>query len=455
VDLYNFSVDLCEYFINICFTELHRENMENHRGILILFYKQFVLFRKPQLYIKKMRSLAIAFVFSIFCICTVNAQDGTNWRGPELNGIYPETGLLDKWPDEGPAIVWHFDGLGGGYSSPVFAGGKIYLTGMEGTTGYVYCLSNQGKLLWRKPYGSEWSGSYSGSRSSPKIVDGKLYIMSAHGGLVCMDAGSGNILWTRNLLKDFNGRNITWGMTENLVVYNDKVICTPGGARNNIVALNRNNGSLIWSSGGKGDPSAYCSPLIVKLPGRTLFVTITANHIIGINADNGDVLWSHPQTNRYSVHANTPIYNDGYLYCFSGYGRGGVKLKLNADGSSVTKVWTNKTIDSRIGGAVLVDGMIYGSGDQHPAWQCVDWETGKQKYTFTAISKGNVIFADGKLYCYSERGELAMMKPLPDRFELRGLIRVTMGSGPHWAHLVIHEGILYVRHGNVLIAYKI
>ncbi len=402
-----------------------------------------------------MRVLAFTFVYSICSICTVYAQDGTNWRGPESNGIYPETGLLDKWPAEGPAIVWHFDGLGGGYSSPVFAGRKIYLTGMEGTTGCLYCLSNEGKLLWKKPYGQEWSESYSGSRSSPKIIGGKVYIMSARGGLVCMDAANGNILWLKDLLKDFNGRNITWGMTENLVVFGDKIICTPGGNRNNIVALNRHNGTLVWSSKGKGDPSAYCSPLLIKLPGRTLFVTITANNIVGIDADNGDVLWSYPQTNRYSVHANTPIYNNGYLYCFSGYGRGGVKFKLSADGSSITRIWTNRTMDSRIGGAVLVNGMIYGSGDQNLAWQCINWESGKQKYTYTGVSKGNVIFADGKLYCYSERGELAMMKPLPDRFELRGLVRVTMGSGQHWAHLVIHEGKLYVRHGNVLIAYKI
>lgn len=397
----------------------------------------------------------MAFTCGFSYMCTVHGQDGTCWRGPESNGIYYEAGLLHKWPSDGPAILWYFDDLGGGYSSPVFAGGKIYLTGMEGTTGYLYCLSNEGKLLWKTTYGPEWSENYPGSRTSPKIVDGKVYMMSARGGLVCTDANNGKILWSKDLIKDLNGRNITWGMTENLVVYEDKIICTPGGTRNNIVALNRHNGSLIWSSKGRGDHSAYCSPLLVKLPGRTLFVTITANNILGIDADNGDLLWSHPQTNTYSVHANTPIYSNGFLYCFSGYGRGGVKLRLNNDGSSVTRIWTNRTMDSRIGGAVLVNGLIYGSGDQNRAWQCIDWESGKQIFTSTEVGKGNVIFADGKLYCYSERGELAIMKPLPDRFELRGLVRVTMGSGPHWAHLVIHEGNLFVRHGNVLIAYKI
>lgn len=402
-----------------------------------------------------MRDLALALLICGVFINPVVAQDGTNWRGPASNGVYPETGLIDRWPASGPEILWHFNGLGEGYSSPVFAGGKIYLTGMEGTTGYLYCLSNDGKLLWKKPYGPEWSQSYPGSRSSPKITGGKVYIMSARGRLVCMDAANGTILWSKNLLKDFDGRNITWGMTENLVVHGEKVICTPGGSRNNIIALNRHNGALIWSSRGKSDHSAYCSPLLINHNGRTLFITLTANNILGLDANSGELLWSYPQTNQHSVHANTPIYSNGSVYCFSGYGRGGVKLKISYDAKSITKEWTNRTIDTRIGGAVMVNGFIYGSGDYNPEWQCLDWRTGKQVYTSTEVSKGNVIFADGKIFCYSERGELAMMRALADRFELLGKARVSMGSGPHWAHPVIHQGKLYVRHGNVLIAYKI
>ena len=151
-----------------------------------------------------MRYLALTLLICGFIMNTNVAQDGTNWRGPESNGIYNETGLIDRWPANGPEILWHFNGLGEGYSSPVFAGGKIYLTGMEGTTGYLYCLSNNGKLLWKKPYGPEWSQSYPGSRSSPKIKGGKVYIMSARGRLVCMDAGDGSILWSKDLLKEYN-----------------------------------------------------------------------------------------------------------------------------------------------------------------------------------------------------------------------------------------------------------
>ncbi len=387
--------------------------------------------------------------------CHSVAQNGTKWRGPMSNGIYTESGLLDQWPANGPQILWHFNELGEGYSSPVFAGGKIYLTGMENITGYLYCLSIEGKLLWKKPYGSEWHSNYPGSRTSPTISGGMVYILSGQGGLICMNAQNGNIIWLKNLLKDFNGRNITWGMTENLVIYEDKVICAPGGVTHNVVALNRLNGKLIWSCKGKSELSAYCSPLLVKLSGRTLFITMTANNILGIDADTGELLWTHKQTNTWSVHANTPIYSNGAVYCFSGYGRGGVKLRLSPDGSSITRMWYNRTMDSRIGGAVLVNGFIYGSGDQKPAWQCINWETGEQLFTTTEVGKGVVIYADGKLYCYSDRGEIAVMKALPDRFELRGKAKVKLGSGPHWAHPVIQSGKLYVRHGESLIAYKI
>jgi outer membrane protein assembly factor BamB len=402
-----------------------------------------------------MRGLILIIVGPLFLFAYSDAQDGTRWRGPDATGVYYETGLLDSWPVIGPEILWYFGGLGQGFSSPVFADGKIYVSGMEQTTGYIYCLSDDGKLLWKKPYGPEWSDSYSGSRSSPTIAGGKLYIMSARGLLVCMDSASGSILWSKDLIKEFGGRNLTWGMTENLVIYSDKVICTPGGTKNNIIALNRQNGSLIWSSTAKAENSAYCSPIIVKLPARNLFVSITANNIVGLDADNGTFLWSYPHTNQYAVHANTPIYSNGNLYCFSGYGRGGVKLKLGSDGSSVTKIWTNGSMDSRIGGAVLFDGFIFGSGDQNRAWQCIDWETGKMKYSSVEIGKGSLICADGKLYCYSEQGELAMMKPLATEFKVLGKANVSLGSGTHWAHPVINEGKLYIRHGSALIAYKI
>ncbi|MCG6185792.1 PQQ-binding-like beta-propeller repeat protein [Maribellus maritimus] len=384
-----------------------------------------------------------------------DAQIPTKWRGPHGNGIYDETGLLKEWPASGPEIIWHFDDLGEGFSSPVFANDMIYITGGKDNEGYVIVLDKNGKLLWEESYGKEFFESYPGVRSSPTVVGNLLYIYSGYGVLTCMDAKDGSLKWRKDMLNDFDGRNIQWGVTETVVVDGDRVFVTPGGKRNNVVALNRFNGDVIWSSEGKGELSAYCTPLVVELPARKLLVTHTADHLIGLDAADGKLLWSYPHTNRWAVHPNTPIYEAGGIFCFSGYGQGGEKLELSADGSSVKEVWKSEKLDSRIGGMVMVDGYLYGSGDNAREWRCVDWKTGEEKYASKDLTKGTLIYADEMLYCYSERGELALVKTTPEKFDVISQTKVELGSAQHWAHPVINDGKLYVRHGNVLIAYKI
>ncbi len=401
------------------------------------------------------RKLFVLFVGIIFTSTFLTAQEPTKWRGENNNGVYNDTGLLTSWPADGPEILWYFEGLGEGHSSPVFANGSIYISSMIDSIGYIFVLSQDGKLKWKVPYGKEFTESYPGARTSP-VVDGDLmYIYSGLGTLTCMDANNGKVKWTKNSFTDFDGNNIRWGVTETVAIKDDMVYITPGGTKNNVVALNRFTGDLIWTSPGKGDLSAYCSPLLVELPTRTLLVTMTADHIIGVDAKTGKMLWDYPQTNRWQVHANTPIFYDGGLFCFSGYGQGGVRLDLSADGSSVSKAWFKTELDSRMGGAVVVDGYLYGSGDNARDWRCVDWKTGEEKYTSQEIGKGVTIYADGMLYCYSDRGELALVKATPDGFNVTSETKVELGTAQHWAHPVINNGRLFVRHGDVLIAYKI
>ena len=394
-------------------------------------------------------------IAGFLAISTANAQEPTTWRGPGSTGVYPETGLLKTWPATGPEIVWHYDELGDGFSSPVFANGKIYLSGATDNVGYIYALSQDGKLLWKATYGEEWVENYPGSRATPTVMGDMLYIYSGKGMITCMNATNGTVNWKKDVMKDFDGQNITWGVTETLVIDGNKLFVTPGGAVNNIVALNRMNGQLIWSSKGVGDKSAYCTPLLVKLPSRKLLVTMMEKHIVGLDAETGALLWSHEQTNQWAVQANTPLLFNNSLFCFSGYGQGGVKLILNGDGSQVTKAWFSKKLDSRFGGAVVVDGYIYESGYNTRDWQCVDWKTGEQKYATQTIAKGNVIAADGLLFIYSEKGELALVPATPAGFNVAGKAKVELGNGQHWAHIAMNNGQLFVRHGKTLIAYKI
>lgn len=386
----------------------------------------------------------------------LTAQEIAQWRGENRDGIYNETGLLKQWPVDGPKLLWHYDELGPGHGSAAVTNDFVYTTGttLEGI-GFVVALNHNGKKVWQTEIGKEWMENFDGTRSTPLIYDSKVYILSSFGKLFCMDADDGSVNWKTDLFKDYDGRNIKWGVTENLLINGNTLFVTPGGIKSNILALNKDTGSLIWKSKAKEELSAYCSPDIIELENIDIFVTQTDSSIIGLNASNGELLWSYPHPNRWSVQANTPIYHNGKLYCFSGYGKGGVMLQLSDDGKSITKLWDNQSLDSKMGGAVLIDGRIYGSGDKNKEWFCLDWETGETLYSSKMLKIGNIIYADGLLYCYGDGGNVGIVDPITNDFNLISSFEVPYGEKYHWAHLVINDKKLYVRHGKSLMVYDI
>jgi outer membrane protein assembly factor BamB len=400
----------------------------------------------------------------LFCLATltlagatqakIQAQEVVQWRG-NRTGVYTETGLLKAWSEGQPKLLWHYDGLGEGHSSVAISGSKIYLAGMTGSTGYVHVFDMTGKLLNKKTYGTEWNKSYNGTRGTITISEGKLYLISGMGDIVCMAENSLDIVWRKNMFTDFDGDNIMWGICESPLIVGTKLFATPGGAKNNVVALDKNTGALLWTSPAEGEKSAYCSPLYVDDVDVPQVVTMTAKHIVGIDIATGRKLWSYEQTNRWSVHPNIPVYGDKMLLCTSGYGQGSVMLRLTNGGRSVEKVWFAQQLDSRIGAMLKIGNYAYGSGDNNKFWFCVDWKTGDIKYSDRTLGIGNVIANDGMLYCYSDRGELALVRATPDKFDIVGSTKITLGTEQHWSHPVIHKGVLYLRHGNTLMAYKI
>ncbi len=404
-----------------------------------------------------MRKITLLFVGLIFLLQThVESQEIAQWRGDNRDGIYHETGLLKEWPVEGPMLLWHYDDLGPGHASAAVTNEMVYTAGTspEGI-GFVVALDHQGHLKWKTDFGPEWMESFEGTRSTPLVYDGKLYIMSSFGKLVCMSAKSGKIEWTVDLFNDYDGRNIKWGVTENLLIDDGKLYVTPGGLEANVIALNKDSGELIWKSKGLEELSAYCSPIAIEVGGRKIIVTQTANSILGFEASTGKLLWSLEHPNTWSVQANSPVYKDGKLYCFSGYGKGGVMLQVSEDGNSITELWRNSSLDSKMGGVVLVDGRIYGSGDKNKSWFCLDWETGEELYSSKMLKVGIIIYADGLLYCYGTGGKVGIVDPKTNDFNLISSFEVPYGEQYHWAHLVIHDKKLYVRHGTSLMVYDI
>lgn len=394
-------------------------------------------------------------IFTVFLSFYLYSQDMVQWRGPNRNGIYPDKELLTTWPEEGPPLIWHYEGLGDGYASPTVNENRIFTSGAHDGKGFIYTLDHDGNLIWKKEYGASWTESWEGTRSTPLYYMGHLYFLSEFGLLICLEANTGKELWKINLLEKYDAINIKWGLTENLLIEGDVLFCIPGGTSTNILAMDRFTGELIWKSSGNGEISAYNSPMMINLEKRKLLVAMTQNSILGMDASNGEVLWTFEHTNKWSVHPNTPLYHEGSIYCVSGYGKGGVKLKLLEDGSRVEKAWDNSDLDNQMGGVVLIDGRLYGGGHENRQLVCVDWESGETLFTSKEFQRGNIIWADDHLYFYDEKGKVGLIKPEDSSFRIDGVFEVPYGEGYHWAHLVIHQKRLYVRHGTSLMVYNI
>lgn len=405
-----------------------------------------------------MKRILFIFATTLWMSFHANAQIINNWRGPDRDGKYAEKNLLKAWPDSvGPEKLWSYETLGKGFTSASVVDGKVYITGIDGETGYLHIFTEKGILEKKIAYGSEIYSltGFPGSRSSPTVAGNLVYIVSGFGKLVCIDTKTDQIVWSKDLFKDFDGQNIRFSFTENLLIDGKMIFVSPGGKINNMVALDRMNGNLIWSCAGMGDVSAYCSPLMIVSNGKKLLVNMMSQYTIAVEAETGKLVWSYPYANGNRIHPNTPIFQDNSLYIFSGYGYGSQRIKLNADNSQPTQMWANKGVDNQMGGAVLINNYIYTSGDRNRKWFSQDWATGEVKQESTELDKGTIIEADGMLYVYTEKGDVALLEPSAGSFKIVSKFRIKQGSEQHWAHLVIKNGILYVRHGNALMAYNI
>ena len=419
--------------------------------------------------ILKAGGLSVAFA-CILC-GTASAQTPYGWRGPERNGVYPESGLLKEWPAEGPQLLWETMDAGKGYSSPVIVGDRLYITGMnEDETQEIFsAYTLDGKKVYQTAYSAPWNDTYPETRTTPAIDGDKAYVISGSGDVVCLNIQDGKIVWKVEAGKVYGRKTGNWGTSECPLVFDNKVIYTPAGDQTTMVALNKENGELIWKTTSFGDIGAYVSPLLINYKGKRQIVGSTAKHIFGVNPESGEIEWSFGEWGPSdrdakwpNIAPNTPIFKDGKLFFCHGYNINGVMLQLADDLKSVSVVWRTDVLDTHHGGYVEVNGIIYGSNwinNNQGNWCAIDWNTGKAGYETAwagGKGKGSIIAADGMLYCYDERrGAVALVRPNPTKFDIVSEFRITKGVGPHWAHPVIVNGVLYIRHGFALMAYKV
>ncbi|MBI9069653.1 MAG: PQQ-like beta-propeller repeat protein [Salinivirgaceae bacterium] len=385
------------------------------------------------------------------------------WRGENRSGIYKESNLLKVWPEEGPALVWEYEGIGNGYGSPVFTSDNMYILGELDSLAYLFAFDAEGTLLWKKPVGKEWVTNYNGSRSTPTIVNDLIYVTTGLGQISCLNRATGDEIWSVDMVNDLQGVYPLFGYSESVIVEDNMLFCTPGGADTNVVALDRMTGDIIWISKGVGERSAYNSPQIIKCKGRNVLVNFTAYELMGHDTKTGELLWTHEQDNveldkrqpgMGDTHSNTIIYDDGNIYYAAGDGNCGVKLSLSEDGKTIEEVWRNVDFDSYMGGIVKVGDYLYGCGTAKRDFKSINEESGALG-KILKIGPGAVIAADNMLYFYNWKGEVLLINLDPLNMEVVSKFKMKKGAKEHFAHPVINKWKLYVRHGNVIQAYNI
>jgi outer membrane protein assembly factor BamB len=401
-----------------------------------------------------------SFLFLIIIISfTVNSQEIYQWRGPNRDGIYKSENLLKTWPENGPKLLWVNENIGDGFGSLVVAKDLIFANGKIDSLSYTLALDLKGNIIWKTPNGNEFTGTdyaanFPGNRSTPTVVDDLVYVSSGNGRIECIDKQTGKEKWAVDMIKDFNGIMNQHGYCESLLTDDSVVYCFPGGPVTNIVAINRFTGKTVWTSKALSDTVSYCSPLIIRLPARNILVTFSGHYLMGLDTKTGKLLWSHRQAyHQFHQHGNTPVYSNGYIYYITGEGNGAVKLELSPDGGNIKEIWRNSNVKNVFGGFFKIDNHLFTTDDTQKL-VCLDINNG-QVVDSVRLNKGSLIFADGMMYCYSHNGNVNLIKLTGTKMELVSKFKCDKGTKEYFAHPVISNGVLYIRHGKALMAYDI
>ena len=389
----------------------------------------------------------------------VTSSEWNQFRGPNRDNISPETGLLKQWPDAGPELAWSASGIGEGYSSVSISRGRLFTMGNRDGAEAVTALDlATGREVWSVATGREYrEGQGNGPRGTPTIVDDRVYALGGNGDLACLEADDGEIVWKKNILQEFGGRNITWGISESVLIDGDRLICTPGGSNGTMVALDRSSGSTVWVSQVPGKPqAAYSSAIAVDVGGVRQYVNFTSAGVVGVRASDGQAMWGQKESSNGTANCSTPVAFNNQVFTASGYGTGGALFQLQSRGgvTSSQAVFATRDMKNHHGGMVALDGFLYGCDEQ--ILTCVNLRNGQIAWKSRSVGKGSVAYADGHLYVRSEGGPVTLVEANPQAYVEKGRFDQPSRSGrPAWSHPVVADGKLFLRDMNTLLAFDL
>ena len=382
-------------------------------------------------------------------------DDWPQWRGPRRDGVSAERGLLKAWPESGPPLAWKATGAGQGYSSFAVAGGRLYTLGARENREHVVAFDiASGKRVWDAPHGQRFSNDRGdGPRGTPTVDGTRVYAFGASGDLTALEAASGKVAWTVNVIRDFGGQNITWGLSESPLIVGDRIIVSPGGPGSSVVALNKADGKLIWKT--EADRAGYSSAVLHELGGISEAIVFTGQRALGVNIANGRVLWSYDRVANRVANIATPIVRGDHVFLSSDYGTGAALLRLTAAGGGITaqEVYFTREMRNHHASSVLVGDHLYGFSSA--ILTAMRFDNGEVAWRDRSVGKGSLVHADDRLYLFSERGVVALAEASPEAYKEHGRFSLETGSLPTWSHPVVSNGKLFLRDQDTIYAYDV
>ena len=407
-------------------------------------------------------SFVLTLVLALGLVTVTSSQSGggadwTQWRGPSRTGVSTDTGLMTPWPPSGPPRVWAVSGLGAGYGSVSVAGDRIFVQGMQRGESVVSSLNRvDGTLVWSRALGRA-GNSYEGPgpRGTPTVDGDRVYVLTEMGDLACLRRRDGSVIWQRNILEDFDGRNPPWLISESPLVDGDHLIVTPGGRNAGMVALDKMSGRTVWVSTELSDQAGYASPVVADVDGVRTVMTFTSEAGVGVRASDGHLMWRYRRVANSTANITTPVFHDNKVFYTSSYGRGGALLALSAKDGEVgaEEVYFTRNLQNHHGGVVLVDGYLYGF--HNSTLTCVQFATGEVMWRSRSVGKGSLTYADGHLYVLSQSSVVGLVEASPAEYVEKGRFRIPDRGWPSWAHPVVSGGRLYIRNQETLAAYDL
>lgn len=406
-----------------------------------------------------MNRVFLALVLALICSTQVQSADWPQFRGPDRTDISKEVGLLKSWPASGPTKLWTSGEAGIGYSGFAVVGDSLFTMGAFDGQECVLALSvKDGSVKWRTKIGALLTNNWGdGPRGTPTVDGEFVYALSGPGDLACVKAADGAVVWQTSM-KDFGGGKPNWGYCESVLIDGDKLVCTPGGSKGAMLALEKATGKPIWQSADFKEGAQYSSIVIAEMGGKRQYIQLTQKLLVGINAADGALLWSSPWEGRTAV-IPTPIVSNGHVYIASGYGVGCKLVKV--EGDVATDVYVNKVMKNHHGGVVLVRDHLYGYSDG-PGLVCQNFLSGEEVWAEKKVGKGGVTVAEGLIYLLDEKdGFCILAEASPSgyvehgRFKLDPQTKQRKPSGRIWTHPVIANGKLFLRDQELISCYDI